>query len=149
MRHDESRFSILTQQNFGSNCFHANQNFVDQHRKIALRLIRFVFFPILYVYCLFSLLYFCFTLCCSLLRIGRLTLFRFSVCIYIFFSLSVFVLPFIQLCQSMVLVGIVVLCTPNQYTCIHSSVSICWWIECILVCISAYTNTCVRNNNHR
>lgn len=78
-----------------------------------------------------------------------LTLFRFSVCIYIFFSLSVFVLPFIQLCQSMVLVGIIVLCTPNQYICIHSLVFICWWIECILVCISAYTNTCVRNNNHR
>lgn len=88
MRHDESRFSILTQQNFGSNCFHANQNFVDQHRKIALRLIRFVFFPNLYVYCLFSLLYFCFTLCCSLLRIGRFDSFPlFCLYLYIFFSL--------------------------------------------------------------
>lgn len=33
--HDDARFSILTQQNFGSNCFHASQKFVDQHRKIA------------------------------------------------------------------------------------------------------------------
>lgn len=35
--HDDARFSILTQQNFGSNCFHVSQKFVDQHRKIACR----------------------------------------------------------------------------------------------------------------
>lgn len=114
--HDESRFSILTQQNFGSNCFHASQKFVDQHRKIALSLFAYirsvVFFPILCVYCLFSLLYF-FTLslwCCSL------RLFSAFLFVFIFF--------FFYSTRRVRLYGIVVLCILPIHCKANSFVSI-------------------------
>lgn len=106
-----------------------------------------MFFPILCVYCLFSLLYFCSTLCRSLLRFGRFDSFPlFCLCLYFFFLFFVsFFLPFNYVNRF----GIVVLCISTTNTSIeyHSSVSIRTPVDGVHICVHkrAYTptNTCV------
>lgn len=156
--HDDARFSILTQQNFGSNCFHASQKFVDQHRKIAS--LTLVSSPLAYgsrvvlcfsqFYCMFTSLFSLGNSFFSLLSFHSLsllptaliaTLFRFSVCMLCLFC---FFPSYRTLCVNSVSVCVRLYCA---FLCTHTCKAFIHirWMECTTLCCCS---VCIKRRTH-